>query len=188
MAVKMIRKIYVAFSLALAFIFYFNCRKNASLFSPLILLKRGVVQRIFGVNRATAWPVHHSSVIHASSKINPGTRCPGLSPYCYLDGRNGIVFKKNVWVGPRVSIISRNHDLCDYSQYTSAKPIVIEDNCWIGANAIILPSVELGAHTIVAAGSVVTKSFPDGNILIAGNPARIIKEIGEYEGNKPVGG
>jgi len=55
-----------------------------------------------------------------------------------------------------------------------AEPIRIGKKCWIGANAIILPSVELGDNVIVAAGSVVNKSFPD-NIVIGGNPARVIR-------------
>jgi len=51
----------------------------------------------------------------------------------------------------------------------------IGKNCFIGANAIILPGVELGDSVVVGAGSVVTKSF-GSNLIISGNPARIIKE------------
>jgi acetyltransferase-like isoleucine patch superfamily enzyme len=57
------------------------------------------------------------------------------------------------------------------------KDVIIGKKCWIGMNAIILPGVQLGDNTIVGAGSVVTKPFPDGNILIAGNPAKIIKRL-----------
>ncbi|EOJ3081127.1 DapH/DapD/GlmU-related protein, partial [Acinetobacter baumannii] len=53
----------------------------------------------------------------------------------------------------------------------------IGDKCWIGMNSVILPGVVLGNGTIVAAGAVVTKSFKQGNIVIAGVPAKIIKEI-----------
>ena len=52
---------------------------------------------------------------------------------------------------------------------------MIEDDVWIGANAIILKGVTLGKGCVVAAGSVVTKSVP-ANALVGGNPARIIKQ------------
>ena len=55
------------------------------------------------------------------------------------------------------------------------KNVVIGTNSWIGMNSVILPGVKLGEKTVVGAGSVVTKSFEEGNIVIAGNPARVIK-------------
>lgn len=56
------------------------------------------------------------------------------------------------------------------------KPIVVEDYVWIGCNAIILPGVTIGKGSIIAAGSVVTKSIPE-NCVAAGIPARVIKKI-----------
>ena len=62
--------------------------------------------------------------------------------------------------------------------------IVIGDYVYIGTNSLIMPGVTLGDHTLVAAGSVVTKSFP-GGLVLAGNPARIVCTIEEYyERNK----
>ena len=59
-----------------------------------------------------------------------------------------------------------------------AKPIKIGDNVWLGGGVIVTPGVTLGNNVVVGAGSVVTKSFPD-NVVIAGNPARIIKTVEE---------
>jgi len=59
--------------------------------------------------------------------------------------------------------------------------VTIGDYCWIGMNATILPNVILGNHTIVAAGAVVTRSFPEGYCILAGNPARIIKQLDPSE-------
>ncbi len=78
-------------------------------------------------------------------------------------------------------IISQNHDIANYRQFIKQPSIIISDNCWIGAGAIILPGVHLGNHTVVAAGAVVTKSFPDENCIVAGNPAKVKKTIGRYK-------
>ena len=78
-----------------------------------------------------------------------------------------------------------NHDLIDYNRYVYVNPIKIGRDSLILTSSIILPGVELGPHTVVAAGAVVTKSFPDGNQLIGGNPAVAIKKIDNY--NQSVG-
>lgn len=153
------------------------CGGDLSIF---LLLKTFFFQKILGFNRSTPWPVHWTSKVSCPKNIIRGTRYPGLSMGCHIDGRNGIKFGSNVWVGPRVSIVSMNHDPNNYHRYIEGSPIVIGDNCWLGANSIVLPHVELGDHTIVAAGSVVTKSFPCGNQLLAGVPARVIKKLESY--------
>lgn len=90
-----------------------------------------------------------------------------------------IYIGKGTYIAGNVGLITANHDFNDLSKYTPGKDIRIGKNSWIGMNCMILPGVELGEHTIVGAGSVVTKSFPQGNCVIAGNPARIIKELNE---------
>jgi acetyltransferase-like isoleucine patch superfamily enzyme len=150
-------------------------------FSPKVLLRSILVQKIFRINGHVPWPVDLSSKIIAPDKIERGTRCPGLSRGCHLDGRNGIVFGKNVWVGPRVSVVSMNHDVCDYNQYITTSPVVIGDNCWLATGCTILPGVKLGDHVVVAAGAVVVKSFEESNIILGGVPAKIVKRIGEYD-------
>lgn len=61
-------------------------------------------------------------------------------------------------------------------QGVSTTPVIIEDDIWIGANAVILPGVTIGNHSVVAAGAVVTKNVPPHS-LVAGVPAKIIKQI-----------
>lgn len=153
---------------------------GSNCFPLRLLLRWFVIQKIIGLNRHVSWPVHWTSKIVAPENIIRGTRFPGLGSGCHIDGRNGIEFGNNVWIGPRVSIISMNHDLNCYFRYKKADPIKIGSNCWLGVNAVILPSVILGEHTIVAAGAVVTKEFPEGNQVLAGVPAKVVKKLPEY--------
>ncbi len=146
------------------------------------LVRQAIVQKIFRFNGKASWPVHWTSRVMAPHKIDPGNRFPGLSNGCHIDGRNGIVFGENVWVGPRVTIVSMNHDSSDYTKYLPAEPIVIKKNSWLASNAVILPGVTLGEHTLVAAGAIVTKSFPEGDQVLAGSPARVVKKLSPYTG------
>lgn len=83
-------------------------------------------------------------------------------------------------IGPKTCIYAIGHPLDPEQRNQSVglpAPVTIGDNVWIGGGVTILPGVSLGDNTVVAAASVVTKSFP-ANVLIAGNPAKIIKELG----------
>lgn len=73
---------------------------------------------------------------------------------------------------------------CDIDATDYFGRIVIGDSCFIGAKSTILPGVTLGNRTIVGTGSVVTKSFPEGNVVIAGNPARVICSVDEFAERK----
>jgi acetyltransferase-like isoleucine patch superfamily enzyme len=145
------------------------------------LIKCFIAQKVFCINRKVPWPVHWTSEIKAHENIERGTETPGSMMGCYIDGRNGIVLGNNVWIGPKVSIISMDHCLTDYTKYKTEAPIRIGNNSLLTTNSVILPGVELGPHTVVAAGAVVTKSFPEGNQILAGNPAMVIKKLEPYE-------
>lgn len=95
---------------------------------------------------------------------------------CYIQGGGKIFIGDYVEITQNCIIISRNHLLTNQAEYVD-KETIIGDNCWIASNSCILAGVVLGPRTVVAAGSVVTKSFPEGYVLIGGNPAKIIKEI-----------
>lgn len=83
---------------------------------------------------------------------------------------------KYVDITGNCGIISGNHDVYDHTKHLN-KEVRIGDYCWIGMNTMILPGVVLGPRTIVGAGSVVTKSFPDGFCVICGNPAKLIRTL-----------
>ena len=123
------------------------------------------------------WPIHRNSEVTHPQNIYVGINSnAGTRPGCYLQGNGGIWIGNYVHFASNIGIISGNHSLYNQMEH-ELKEVRIEDYCWIGMNVVILPGVHLGPRTIVGAGSVVTKSFPDGYCVIGGNPARIIKLI-----------
>lgn len=100
-----------------------------------------------------------------------------IGPHAYWSCQGGLTIGNNVIFGPYVKIWTANHnfngEMLPYDKDMILKPVVIKDNTWIGLNVTILPGVSIGEGSIVAAGSVVTKSFPDLSI-IGGNPAKLL--------------
>lgn len=97
-----------------------------------------------------------------------------------------IEFGDNCMLGPGCQILTPTHPLHPVKRNSGlegGKPIKVGNNAWFGGNVTILPGVTLGDNVVVAAGAVVTKSFGD-NVVLAGNPAKVIKEI-ELEESAP---
>ena len=84
---------------------------------------------------------------------------------------------KGTYIAQNVGIITANHDLMEPDVHQQGKEVILGEKCWIGMNAVILPGVKLGDHTVVGAGSVVTKSFEEGYCVVAGNPGRQIRRL-----------
>ncbi len=100
---------------------------------------------------------------------------------CTFFGRGGITIGNEVFIGPKVNLITINHDPNPENRSaTYGRPIIIEDKVWIGINSTILPGVKIGYGAIIGAGSVVTKDVP-AMTIVAGNPARFIKKIEKNE-------
>lgn len=120
------------------------------------------------------YPVHSTCTIANKRKIFVGINSSVARPGCYLQGAGTIRFGNYVQLAPNVGILSANHDLYDQRKYNEA-PIIIGDYSWIGMNSIVTAGVTLGPRTIVAAGAVVIKSFPEGYCILAGVPAKVVK-------------
>ncbi|HEV2479888.1 MAG TPA: acyltransferase [Puia sp.] len=131
----------------------------------------------WGGNKAAYWPVHWTSKVYDAESILVGIDAyPGYSPGCYITGRGGLTIGDYTQIAPNVIIVTANHDPYDTRKHVSA-PVKIGKYCWIGGGAKIMPGVELGDWTVVGAGAVVTKSFPEGHCVLGGVPARKIKEM-----------
>jgi len=92
----------------------------------------------------------------------------------------------DVMIGPDVMIFSQNHEFQDVTKpmmdqgFTHDQPVVIQDDVWVGARAILLPGVTIGCGSIIGAGSVVTKDVPPYSI-IGGNPAKFLRSRQKIE-------
>jgi maltose O-acetyltransferase len=102
-----------------------------------------------------------------------------LNLLCTILDCNEVHIGHHVMIGPAVQIYTAAHLLQAEARiqgWEVAKPIVIEDNVWLGGGAILLPGVRIGRNAVVGAGAVVSRSVP-ANTVVAGNPARVIREI-----------
>ena len=92
-----------------------------------------------------------------------------------------VTIGNHVNLAQGITVTALNHNFIDTTlrideQGISTNPVVIGDDVWIGANAVILPGVTIGRHVVVAAGAVVTKDVPD-NCVVGGVPAKVLKDL-----------
>ncbi len=96
---------------------------------------------------------------------------------CSISAHAGVSIGRNCLIGNYVLIMDNDyHDPLDHAQLGVSKPIVIEDDAWIGARAIILKGVRVGHGAVVAAGAVVTKDVP-ARTMVAGVPATLVRAL-----------
>ncbi len=141
---------------------------------------KSVPFKLLGINNNLPFPADSTVRIHNADNIifDPNDIHIFQSPGTYYNNFSAKIYiGKGTYIAPNVGIITANHDLNDLKKHVDGKDVIIGKNCWIGMNSVVLPGVELADNIIVGAGSVVTKSFKESNIVIAGNPAKKIKDL-----------
>lgn len=101
-----------------------------------------------------------------------------LGAHCRVESTASVSIGRDTMLGPNCYITDTNHGMKRgtpmRSQLGSSAPVVIGEDCWLGAGVTVLEGVTIGRGTVVAAGSVVTKSLPE-HVIAAGVPARVIR-------------
>jgi maltose O-acetyltransferase len=144
-------------------------------------LRRAICTQLFGNGGQTVWmqpPFYcdYGSNIELGERVFFNFNCVVLD-VCRVTIGDYTMF------GPAVQVLTPLHpldaDLRRKQEY--GKPIEIGSDVWVGGGALILPGVRIGSRTVIGAGAVVTRDIPDG-VFAAGNPCRVIREIGDDEG------
>ena len=125
------------------------------------------------------------SVVESFSCINNAVGDVIIGKHTRIGLHNTIIgpvtIGNHVNLAQGITVTALNHNFTDTTkrideQGVATKPVVIGDDVWIGANAVILPGVTIGKHAVVAAGAVVTHDVPEKS-LVGGVPAKIIKSL-----------
>lgn len=141
-----------------------------------------------GVTVARGCSIKSSSVLWTTSKGFVMGNNSSLGDFSFVGAAGGVKIGSNVLGGQRLSFHSENHNYKDASrpireQGVRREGIVVEDDCWLGTGSIFLDGVTVGRSSVVAAGSVVTRSIPPYSI-VAGVPAKVIGTRGGTTGDR----
>jgi len=163
------------------FIYYFILKNLPSTNSPyaLIVVLRSWVCKSMFKKMGRHVNIQKGVYFGKGDKISIGDYS-GIGENSILGQTDEIQIGNNVLTGPQLMIFTQNHEFKDRTklireQGGTNNPVTIEDDVWIGTDSIILSGVTLGKGTIVAAGSIVTKSTLPYSV-IGGNPAKLIKK------------
>lgn len=131
-----------------------------------------------------AFSIGDYSTVEDFATVNNGVGAVRIGCYSRIGIGNVLIgpvsVGNHVMLAQNVVVSGLNHSYQDIHtpislQPVSTSPIIIEDECWIGANSVITAGVTVGKHSVVAGGSVVTKNVPPYSV-VAGNPAKVIKQ------------
>lgn len=129
--------------------------------------------------------IYPSVVIHNPEQVRIGAHC-AIAEFVHMWGGGSIVIGDAVIIASHTVITSLTHDknAACFRKTTLRAQVMIGDNVWIGAGAIILPGVTLGSGCIIGAGAVVTRDVPAGAMAV-GVPARLVGPPGESDKGSP---
>jgi len=135
---------------------------------------RNYFYRRAGLTLPSTSSIHWRAEFYAPENIVIGEHCT-IGDSCFLDGRSGLRMGNSVNLGSHVTIYTRQHDVDSPDFAEVGGPVHLGDLVWVASHAIVLPGVTIGDGAVVAAGSVVTRDV-EPYVLVAGNPARVIRE------------
>lgn len=118
----------------------------------------------------TVWFFGRRSIMRSSARVGSGT---WVGRRCVLDFRGPLTIGRNVSIAPEVALITAQHDKDSPEFALECKPVIIEDNVWIGFRATVLPGARIRQGAVVAAGAVVTGEVEPLSV-VAGVPARVV--------------
>lgn len=187
----MIRGLILNFTLILKKSLYFFYSDNApksgrfKSYQPVVLRGKGQIHFGKNVNFGVINSPHlHSTYAYLEARPKTATITFGNNIHINngfsVVSENKITIKDNVLIGYNCNITDSNfHDLEIYKRSETdpePKEVVIDNNVFIGNNVTILKGVRIGENSVIATGSIVTKSFPE-NVVIGGNPAKVVREL-----------
>lgn len=119
--------------------------------------------------------------IYAPRQVSIGSNCV-LNDFVHIWGSGGVIIEDETIVAAHTVITSQSHKIEAlenaelYRETADNRPVYIGRNVWIGSNVTVLPGIEIGADSVVAAGAVVTRDVPP-RTLVAGIPARVVRQL-----------
>ena len=121
--------------------------------------------------------INRGVVLSCPQNIECGSNVT-INPQCYFAAKGGIFLGDNVTLSAGAKILSSSLKVENgvIQKRHIHKPVILKNNVWLGAGAMICPGVTVGENTIIAAGAVVTKDIPS-NQVAAGVPAKVIRQI-----------
>lgn len=147
--------------------------------SPIGDIFRNLVSRFF-VKSMGKVRMYEGVTLWYPYRIEMGNNIT-LNEWCYINGYGTVKIGNDVRIGNRTTILSSDHswlekDIAIYKQPIKALPTIIEEDVFIGCSVVILGGVHIGKHSVVGAGTVVTKDVPENSIVV-GCPGKVIGSI-----------